>query len=97
MATADIKRAAVLGFPVKHSLSPLVHGYWLKHYNIKGSYEAISVKPQDLERKLRELVKKGFIGFNLTLPHKESAFKLVDGKSAIAKRIGAINTIEVKK
>ena len=90
-------KAGVMGWPVSHSLSPVLHGYWLSRYNIKGSYEAIPVHPGELEKALSDLRKKFYRGVNLTVPHKESALGYVDKIDNVAKRIGAINTIIVEE
>lgn len=89
-------RAGVMGWPVAHSRSPRLHGYWLKHYNIDGSYVHLPVEPKDLAAALSRLNAEGFAGVNLTVPHKEAALTLVDEVSPQAARIGAINTIFVK-
>ena len=90
-------KAAVVGWPVAHSRSPALHGYWLKTYGIDGSYERVPVKPEDLETFLRGLAASGYAGVNLTVPHKEAALKLVDEISPEGQRIGAVNTIFVEK
>jgi shikimate dehydrogenase len=87
--------AGVMGWPVSHSRSPVLHGYWLKHYGIKGSYVRLPVKPEDLGRELRALPERGFAGVNLTVPHKEAALTIVDELTDEARRIGAANTIFV--
>jgi len=89
------KRAGVMGWPVAHSRSPRLHGYWLKHYSIDGSYVHLPVAPSDLADALSHLEANGFAGVNLTVPHKEAALSLVDEVSPQAARIGAINTIFV--
>lgn len=88
-------KAGVMGWPVVHSKSPRLHGYWLKHYNIDGSYTHLPVEPKDLAAALFQLNADGFAGVNLTVPHKEAALGLVDEVSPQAQRIGAINTIFV--
>jgi shikimate dehydrogenase len=97
LPAVEPKRAAVLGFPVSHSLSPRLHNYWLKRHNIAGSYEAIAVRPEELKHMLRVLSGKGFAGVNLTIPHKERALEMVDEADDIARRIGAVNTIVMKE
>lgn len=84
-----------MGWPVAHSRSPRLHGYWLKHYGIDGSYVRLPVAPEDLRDALRKLPTEGFAGVNLTVPHKEAALTLVDELSPQAVRIGAVNTIFV--
>ncbi len=89
-------KAGVIGWPVDHSLSPLVHGFWLKQLGIDGTYERIAVEPENLERELRALDANGFAGVNITVPHKEAALAIVDDADDMAKNIGAVNTIVVR-
>lgn len=86
-------KAGVIGWPVNHSLSPRLHGYWLRHYGIDGVYLPLPVAPEDIENEIRALPENGFAGANVTVPHKEAAFKTVDVLSDTATRIGAVNTI----
>lgn len=88
-------KAGVMGWPVDHSRSPALHGFWLKVLGIDGSYVRLPVKPEDLEKALRDLPQQGFAGVNLTVPHKETAMRIVDEISPEARRIGAINTVFV--
>lgn len=90
------KLAGVMGWPISHSLSPQLHGFWLRQYGINGSYVPLAVSPANLESALRSLPKLGFSGTNVTVPHKEQALELVDVVDAVAKRIGAVNTIFVQ-
>ena len=85
--------AGVVGWPIKHSKSPALHGHWLKRYDIAGDYSTILLSHDDLETGLRRLSKKGFRGVNVTIPHKESVLKLVDTITDRAALIGAGNTI----
>lgn len=89
------RRAGVMGWPVNHSKSPAVHSYWLNHYGLDGSYVRLPVEPDGLADALKSLAERGFAGVNLTVPHKETAFELVDEISPEARRIGAVNTIFV--
>lgn len=82
-----------MGWPVAHSRSPRLHGFWLKQYGIDGTYVHLPVAPEDLPAALGKLGADGFAGVNLTVPHKEAALSLVDEISPQAARIGAINTI----
>ncbi|HKW53919.1 MAG TPA: shikimate dehydrogenase, partial [Stellaceae bacterium] len=84
-----------MGWPVEHSRSPLLHGFWLKQHNIDGAYVLLPVKPEDLAASLRDLGARGFAGCNLTVPHKQAALAIVDKIDAVAARIGAINTVIV--
>lgn len=85
--------AGVMGWPVSHSRSPRLHGYWLQHYGIDGAYIPMPVRPEHFMDSLRALPKLGFAGANVTVPHKEAALAGVDRCSAEARRIGAVNTI----
>lgn len=91
----DFPRAGVVGWPVDHSLSPRVHGYWLNKYAIDGRYLRLPTPPENLEKTLRDLGKNNFRGVNITVPHKESALGIVDIIDTSARRIGAVNTIVV--
>ena len=88
--------AGVIGWPVAHSLSPRLHGHWLRRYGIDGAYVPLPVAPEHLDCALRALPALGFAGTNLTIPHKEAAVLLVDRLSAAAERIGAVNTVMVE-
>jgi shikimate dehydrogenase len=89
-------RAGVMGWPVEHSRSPALHGFWLKHYGIAGEYVTLPVPPDGLRTALRALPQEGFAGCNLTLPHKEAALAIIDHVDLSARRIGAVNTIVVR-
>lgn len=87
-------RYGVIGWPVAHSRSPLIHNYWLQEAGIDAVYEAVAVPPEaDFRAKLEELRDQGFAGVNVTIPHKEAAFAAVDTKDAAAACLGAVNTI----
>jgi len=91
-----IKKAAVIGWPIKQSKSPLIHGYWVDQHEINGSYEAIELSPDDFVSGIRELVAQGYRGCNVTIPHKEAVLNLADSISERAKAIGAANTLVFK-
>lgn len=93
MTDGGVPLAGVVGWPIAHSRSPVLHGYWLKRYGILGHYIPIGLKPQDFENGIRALPKLGFRGVNLTLPYKESILQLADSISDRASLIGAANTI----
>ena len=95
--TGKAKVAGVMGWPVEHSLSPRLHGYWLKEYKIDGAFIPLAVEPDDLYRAIRALPALGFAGANLTVPHKEAALGAVDRVDENAARIGAINTLVVSE
>ncbi|MDA7963772.1 shikimate dehydrogenase [Ruegeria sp.] len=93
MTDHHIPLAGVIGHPVAHSRSPKLHGHWLKTYGIAGHYIPLDVAPADLEMVLRTLPKAGFVGANVTVPHKEAALRLADHVSDRASVIGAANTL----
>ena len=88
-----MRRACVIGWPVEHSRSPLIHRYWLKQYGLDGAYEREAVKPEDLARFLGSLEALGYAGANITLPHKEAALRLATVADEAARTIGAANTL----
>lgn len=91
--TAPLMLAGVIGFPVAHSRSPRLHGHWLRRYGIDGYYVPLQIAPDDLGSCLISLVKMGFRGVNVTIPHKEKALALADRFTPLAQRIGAANTL----
>ncbi len=88
-----MKRACVIGWPIEHSRSPLIHGYWLRTLGIAGSYTREPVRLEDLADFLSSLAASGFAGCNVTVPHKEAALALADERDAAAVAIGAANTL----
>ena len=93
--TAKARLAGVLGWPVGHSRSPRLHNYWLKNLGIDGVYVPLAVAPENLAQVVKALPHMGFKGANLTVPHKEAVFGLVDHVDPVAERIGAINTLVI--
>jgi shikimate dehydrogenase len=93
--TGKARKAGVMGWPIGHSRSPALHGWWLARYRIDGVYVPMAVQPGDLAAALRALPILGFAGCNLTIPHKEAALAIVDRVDPIARRIGAVNTIVI--
>ncbi|WP_341367752.1 shikimate dehydrogenase [Yoonia sp. BS5-3] len=93
----DIPKAGVIGNPISHSLSPKLHNYWLRRYDLAGSYTALQVAEEDLETTIRSLPGQGFIGANVTLPHKVSVLQLADHITDRATLIGAANTLTFKE
>ena len=73
---STIRAACVMGWPVKHSRSPMIHGYWLKQHGIDGDYRREEVSPEDFPAFLTHLAKNGYVGGNVTIPHKDVALKL---------------------
>ena len=86
-------KAFVIGWPINHSRSPLIHGHWLKTYGIAGSYEQIAVTPEDLPGFLSTLAERGLAGGNVTVPHKEQTLTLAAEATETARNIGAANTL----
>ena len=88
-----MKRACVIGWPVEHSRSPVIHRYWLAQYGIDGAYDKEAVEPKDLAGFLGALASRGYAGANVTLPHKEAALRLAAVADEAARAIGAANTL----
>lgn len=95
--TGKARLAGVIGWPVGHSRSPRLHGYWLEKMGIDGAYLPLAVAPDDLAEAVRALPKLGFRGVNLTIPHKEAVIPLLDTIDPLAARIGAVNTLIIKE
>jgi shikimate dehydrogenase len=89
--------AGVMGWPVMHSRSPMLHNYWLRQHSLVGAYLPLAIEADGLRAALRALPALGFAGTNLTIPHKEAAMAIVDEIDPIAKRIGAVNCVRVRK
>ncbi len=92
-----IPRACVIGNPISHSLSPKLHSYWLNHYGLPGEYTALKVTEDALETTLRSLPAKGFIGANVTIPHKVNVMQFADQITDRATLTGAANTLIFKE
>lgn len=93
LITGKAKIAAVLGWPIAHSRSPLLHNFWLKRYGIDGVYIPLAVKPADFQNVIKGLAAAGFKGCNVTIPHKEAAYQCCDMIDDIAQKIGSVNTL----
>ncbi|HVE48489.1 MAG TPA: shikimate dehydrogenase [Casimicrobiaceae bacterium] len=89
--------AGLLGWPVAHSRSPVIHNHWLAHYGIPGRYLLFPVPPEKLESAVRGIATLGLRGCNVTTPHKQAIFPLLDRVDELAQRIGAVNTVVVEK
>jgi shikimate dehydrogenase len=94
--TGKARIAGVFGWPVDHSRSPRLHGYWLEAFGIDGAYIPFATHPSRLEQAIRALPALGFRGGNITLPHKERALGFVDEATSLARRVGAVNTLIVR-
>ena len=88
--------AGVLGWPVAHSRSPRLHGFWLERHGIDGAYVPLAVRPEDFETAVRGLVALHFAGANVTIPHKLAAFAICDEVDETAQRAGAVNTLSFR-
>ena len=93
--TGAARLAGIMGWPVAHSRSPALHGFWLTEHGIDGAYVPLAVPPDRLEQALRALPALGFRGCNLTIPHKQAALAVMDRIDPFARRIGAMNTVVV--
>ncbi len=85
--------AGILGWPVSHSRSPRLHGFWLARHGVDGAYVPLPIRPERFEAAVRSLVELGFAGANVTIPHKEAACALCDEVSEVARRAGSVNTL----
>jgi len=90
--TSPIRAACVIGWPVEHSRSPLIHNYWLEKYGIAGTYRREAVPPAEFTAFIRSLAARGYVGANVTLPHKEAALALSQPDDR-ARAVGAANTL----
>lgn len=95
--TKSFRLAGVIGWPVSHSLSPLLHGQWLADLGITGAYVPLAVERQNLAPAVAGLKALGFAGANVTVPHKEAVTQLVDDLDPVARAIGAVNTLVIDK
>lgn len=91
-----MKRAGIIGWPVSHSLSPLLHGFWLKQLGIAGEYVRLPAAPGNFDAVIAQARKDGFAGVNVTVPHKEAAFALAERKTPSALQAGAANLLVFK-
>lgn len=89
-------KAFIVGHPIKHSRSPLIHGYWLNAHGLAGSYERVDVAPADFADFLKTFRDRGFIGGNVTIPHKEAAYAGVERRTRRAERLKAVNTLWIE-
>lgn len=97
MSLPKIPLAGVIGSPIAHSKSPQLHRHWLKSYGIPGHYVPMDVAAADLETVIRTLPKMGFVGVNITIPHKETVLSIADLVTDRAILIGAANTLIFRK
>jgi shikimate dehydrogenase len=97
MSSTGFGLVGIIGWPVAHSRSPIIHNYWLGVHRIPGSYVPLAVQPDRVADALRGLVALGFRGCNITMPHKRQAMALLTRINDTARRIGAVNTIVVEE
>jgi shikimate dehydrogenase len=95
-AAIHVKRAFVIGHPIAHSRSPLIHGHWIAEHGLDASYEAIDVAPADVGGFIERVRSGEFVGGNVTIPHKEAVFALADTRDDLAEEIGAANTLVMR-
>ena len=91
--TGKSRIAGVFGYPVDHSRSPRLHGFWLERHAIDGAYVPLAIRPEDFAIAVRGLLAAGFAGANVTQPHKRAAFAICDSVEPSAQRAGAVNTL----
>jgi shikimate dehydrogenase len=91
--TGHARLAGIIGWPVTHSRSPRLHGFWLERHGIDGAYVPLAIRPEDFAPAVRGLLAAGFAGANVTIPHKRAAFALCDSVDPSARRAGAVNTL----
>ncbi|WP_127116112.1 shikimate dehydrogenase [Shimia sediminis] len=96
MTLPKIPLAGVIGHPIAHSKSPQVHGHWLRTLGLKGHYIPMDVAPENLKKVIKALPKMGFVGANVTIPHKEKVMELVHQVTDRATLIGAVNTLIIR-
>lgn len=88
-----VPKACVIGWPIKHSRSPLIHRFWLNRYGLAGDYEIREVEPDQLAEFVATMADDGFVGCNVTAPHKEAVIASIQRIDKAASDIGAVNTI----
>ena len=93
MIETHAPRAGVVGWPIEHSRSPIIHRYWLKELGIPGSYEKFAIRPGEFPEFADKIGKDGLLGANVTVPHKEAAFMACDRRTPVAEALGAVNTL----
>ena len=90
--TAETPAACIVGYPARHSRSPMLHGYWIKRYGLEADYRAEEIPPEEISEFLTHLADHGYVGCNVTMPHKDIAFELSDPDER-ATSVGAANTL----
>ncbi len=93
--SAPFVKTGVIGHPIAHSKSPLIHNYWIEQHGLAGAYTSIDIAPEHLNEGVLRLIDKGYSGFNVTVPHKVAIMDLCEELSPIAQEIGAVNTVTI--
>jgi shikimate dehydrogenase len=91
--SGNARLAGITGWPVGHSRSPRLHGFWLERHGIDGAYVPLRIEPAHYPAAIRGLMRSGFAGVNVTIPHKVAAFAISDTVEDSARRAGAVNTL----
>ncbi len=94
--SATTRRACIMGHPVAHSRSPMIHGYWIKQLGIDGAYDFMDLTPEAFPAFIAGLGTNGYVGGNVTVPHKEAAFRGVSQRDAASEAVGAVNVLWVE-
>ena len=94
--SGSARLAGIIGWPVSHSRSPRLHGFWLERHKIDGAYVPLAIRPEDFPAAVRGLMLSGFAGANVTIPNKIAAFDVCDTVDDTARRAGAVNTLVFK-
>ncbi|MCB1681132.1 MAG: shikimate dehydrogenase [Rhodospirillales bacterium] len=89
-------KTGLVGHPVSHSKSPLIHGYWIRKYGLNGSYSLLDLSCEGLQSGIEKIKAEGFRGFNITVPHKVALLDLCDEVNALARAVGAVNTVTIE-
>lgn len=89
-------KCGVIGHPIHHSKSPIIHNHWIAQHGLQGEYKAIDIAPETLQEGVQAMIDEGYAGFNVTIPHKQEIFKLCAVVDDMAKAIGAVNTVVIK-
>lgn len=89
-------KCGVIGHPISHSKSPLIHNHWIAKHGLSGEYKAIDIPSENLKDDIEKMIAEGYAGFNVTTPHKQDIFELCDEVDATARAIGAVNTVSIR-
>jgi shikimate dehydrogenase len=92
----NFTKAGVIGHPIHHSKSPIIHNHWIAQHSLQGEYKAVDIAPENLQNGIQDLIVEGYAGFNVTIPHKQEIFKLCAEVDGTAKAIGAVNTVVIR-